>query len=234
MNRHAPAIIIIVVIFIGVIASIILAARFAGSNATQESKTADQALLDLSENQQETINLPATPASNAQVQGAEFPGAAESSASESANPEAARKFDVILTNGKSFRIALYDDLAPKTVQNFVNKVNAKVYNDLLFFRIEKDKQGQTILVQTGDPLNNGQGGGVQPAEYNKRPFKPGSLGIARGQNRDKNSDSQFFITTQELPNLNEEYTNFGDVIEGLDVVQTIRQGQPILTIRHVN
>lgn len=142
----------------------------------------------------------------------------------------ARLAQVTLTNGKSFTMALYQELAPKTVDNFIRKASSGFYNGLLFFRADKRQDGQSGLVQTGDPLNNGTGGGVMQAEYNKKPFTAGSVGVARGQNRDRNSNSQFFIATVDVPQLNEEYTNFGDVIEGIDVVASIKQGQPIKSI----
>lgn len=157
-------------------------------------------------------------------------GAIEIEASDSANPDAARIVQVTLTNGKSFTLALYEDLAPKTVANFIRNVSGGVYNGLLIFRVEKTKDGKAGLIQTGDPTNTGSGGATIQAEYNKRPFAAGSVGIARGQNRDLNSATQFFVTTQSLPQLNEEYTNIGSVIEGIDVVASIRQGQPIKTV----
>lgn len=164
----------------------------------------------------------------------ELTGATEIETTQSAiATQSAKKVQVTLTNGKKFTLALYEDLAPKTVANFLSNVRAKKYDGLLFFRVEKNQQGATMLVQTGDPTNTGQGGGVMQAEYNKKPFTAGSVGIARGQNRDRNSDSQFFITTADVSQLNEEYTNFGDVIAGLEAVQSIKQGQPILMVREV-
>lgn len=168
--------------------------------------------------------------SNAAANATEFKGAIEIEASESANPDAARVVQVTLTNGKSFTMALYEDLAPKTVTNFVKNVSSGIYNGLLIFRVEKTKEGKAGLIQTGDPTNTGSGGGMIQAEYNKRPFIAGSVGIARGQNRDLNSATQFFVMTQALPQLNEEYTNIGMVIEGIEVVAEIKQGQPIQTV----
>ena len=62
------------------------------------------------------------------------------------------------------------------------------------------------------------------------PFVEGSLGIARGSNPQISNDSQFFITKNEASHLNKQYTNFGIVTEGMDVVKKIAIGDKILGI----
>lgn len=220
-----------VIIFVSIIA--ILTAIFsvifftAKGNSSEAPKPSEVPLLDMQKDPFATISAAGQlPQQQANATNNVGQGAVELEASSSANLDAARIVEVHLTNGKTFTLALYEDLAPIAVNQFLSNVSENLYNNLLFFRVEKS-QGKTVLIQGGDPTNTGTGGGTMRAEYNKKPFRAGSVGIARGQNRDLNSASQFFIATQELAQLNEEYTNFGDVIEGIDVVASIKEGQPI-------
>jgi cyclophilin family peptidyl-prolyl cis-trans isomerase len=108
-----------------------------------------------------------------------------------------------------------------TIANFAQKASQGYFNGLTFHRVEN------WVIQGGDPLGNGTGGGRMTAEYNNIPFVAGSLGIARGQDRAANNDSQFFITKSDSPHLNGQYTNWGQVIEGMDVVNSITIGDKI-------
>ena len=108
-----------------------------------------------------------------------------------------------------------------TVANFTQKANAGDFNGRIFHRVEN------WVIQGGDPLGNGTGGGKMPAEYNKVHFGAGALGVARGQDKSRNNDSQFFITKSDSGWLDGEYTNFGQVIEGMDVVKKIAVGDKI-------
>lgn len=123
-------------------------------------------------------------------------------------------------------IKLYDKEAPKTVKNFLNKVNSGFYNNLTFHRVVSN-----FVVQGGDPTGTGSGGGTIASELNNIPFKRGSLGLARtAQSKDISNDSQFYIclTDIECSHLTSEYVNFGEVVSGLDVLDKIRQGDLIL------
>jgi peptidyl-prolyl cis-trans isomerase B (cyclophilin B) len=109
---------------------------------------------------------------------------------------------------------------PATVDHFTNMANAGTFNGRTFHRVEG------WVVQGGDPLGDGTGGGEMPARYNKLPFKTGSLGVARGPDPAFNNDSQFFIVTDGSmgSELTGKYTNFGEVVEGMDVVRQIAVG----------
>lgn len=123
-------------------------------------------------------------------------------------------------------IKLYDKDAPKTIQNFLNKVNSGFYNNLTFHRVVSN-----FVVQGGDPTGTGTGGGTIASELNNLPFKRGSLGLARtAQSKEISNDSQFYIclTDIECSHLTSEYVNFGEVISGFDVLDKIRQGDLIL------
>lgn len=119
---------------------------------------------------------------------------------------------------------LYGNDAPITVFNFVQKSNSNFYNNLLFHRVED------WVVQGGDPKGDGTGGGSLPTELNNRPYIVGSVGVARRNDPKVQNDSQFFITKKESPHLNGQYTNFGQVTKGMDVVEKIAIGDRILGI----
>lgn len=131
---------------------------------------------------------------------------------------------IIKTSKGDIELTLYPKDAPNTVNNFLQKAKSGFYNDLSFHRVED------WVVQGGDPLGNGTGGGNMKTELNNKPFIVGSLGVARGQDIKVSNDAQFFITKTEAPWLNGQYTNFGIVKEGMDVVNKIEIGSKILGI----
>lgn len=112
----------------------------------------------------------------------------------------------------------------KTVANFETKAKAGEFNGRTFHRVED------WVIQGGDPLGNGTGGGDMPSEYNQIDFGAGALGVARGQDPAINNDSQFFITKTPSSFLNGQYTNWGQVVEGMDVVSKIAIGDKINSI----
>jgi cyclophilin family peptidyl-prolyl cis-trans isomerase len=105
-----------------------------------------------------------------------------------------------------------------TIANFEQKANSGFFDGLKFHRVEH------WVIQGGDPTGTGSGGNKIPSEYNNLPFNPGALGVARGPDKRLNSDCQFFIVKTDANFLNGDYTNFGQVIEGMDVVQKIAIG----------
>lgn len=131
---------------------------------------------------------------------------------------------VIKTSKGNITVSLYSQETPNTVKNFLNNIEKKFYTGLTFHRVED------WVVQGGDPKGNGTGGGLIQTELSNRPFVVGSLGVARGGDIRVSNDSQFFITTKEATWLNGQYTNFGEVTEGMDVVMKIQKGDKILGI----
>lgn len=131
---------------------------------------------------------------------------------------------VIKTSKGDIELMLYPTDAPNTVDNFVQKAKNGFYNNLVFHRVED------WVIQGGDPDGNGTGGGNMPVEFNSKPFIIGSLGVAsRGDGKVQN-DAQFFIAKTEASWLNGQYTNFGIVTKGMDVVEKIEIGDKILGI----
>jgi len=126
------------------------------------------------------------------------------------------KGDIVLT--------LFSDVSPKTVANFVQKAQSGFYKNLSFHRVED------WVIQGGDPLGTGTGGGQMPTELNDKPFTTGSLGVARASDINISNDAQFFITKKDSQFLNKQYTNFGMVAKGMEVVEKIEVGDKILEV----
>ena len=131
---------------------------------------------------------------------------------------------IIKTSKGNIEFTLYPKEAPSTVNNFIQKAKSGFYNNLIFHRVED------WVIQGGDPLGNGTGGGNMKTELNNKPFVVGSLGVARGQDISVSNDSQFFFTKTDASWLNGQYTNFGIVTNGIDVVNKIQIGDKIFGI----
>ena len=119
-------------------------------------------------------------------------------------------------------IKLRPDLAPKHVEQIKALTKKGFYDGIVFHRVIDG-----FMAQTGDPTGTGTGGSDLPdlpAEFtNKAKFVRGTVGMARSS--DPNSaNSQFFIMFAPAPSLNGQYTIFGEVIDGMDVVDKIKKG----------
>jgi cyclophilin family peptidyl-prolyl cis-trans isomerase len=137
------------------------------------------------------------------------------------------KFMVLDTSKGQIIAKLHTDASAnvsKTIANFETKAAQKYFDGLKFHRVED------WVIQGGDPLGNGTGGGEMPSEYNSLPFVAGALGVARGGDPAINNDSQFFITKSDANYLNTQYTNWGQVVKGMDVVNLIAIGDTITTM----
>lgn len=131
----------------------------------------------------------------------------------------------IQTSKGNIVIELNSSVAPNTVNNFSNKANDNFYDNLTFHRVEG------WVIQGGDPLGNGTGGTNNlPTEISSESFVAGSVGVARGGDPKISNDAQFFITKTDSPHLNGQYTYFGKVIEGMDIVGQIAIGDKITDI----
>ena len=132
---------------------------------------------------------------------------------------------VVLETSKGRIIAkLYTDASAgvsKTIANFEGKANAGEFNGRIFHRVED------WVIQGGDPAGTGSGGGTMPSEYNQITFGAGALGVARGGDPALNNDSQFFITKTAANWLDGQYTNWGQVVQGMEVVNQIAIGDTI-------
>ncbi len=122
------------------------------------------------------------------------------------------------TNAGTIRIELDDAKAPASVENFLAYVRAGHYDGTVFHRVIEG-----FMIQGGDPLGTGTGGpGYKFADEfspRLRHSKPGLLSMANaGPNT---NGSQFFITLAATPWLDNKHSIFGEVVEGMDVVEKI-------------
>jgi cyclophilin family peptidyl-prolyl cis-trans isomerase len=123
------------------------------------------------------------------------------------------------TNHGAIGIELFDEDAPKTVENFKKLASDGFYDGVIFHRVIED-----FMIQGGDPTGTGSGGpGYQfEDEFNDHPVVRGALAMANaGPNT---NGSQFFIVTADAcPWLDGKHTVFGRVTSGMDVVDAISQ-----------
>mgnify|MGYP002700332366 CR=1 FL=1 len=128
-------------------------------------------------------------------------------------------------------IELLPELAPAHVERIKILARDGVYNDVVFHRVIKGFMAQTGDVKFGKREGfkqryAGQGGSNYPdlpAEFSSEPFVKGVVGMARSQNPNS-ANSQFFIMFAPAPNLDGQYTVFGRVVEGQDIVDCIKLG----------
>ena len=147
---------------------------------------------------------------------------------------------VIETSKGTVKVEFYAADAPNTVASFIELADAGFYNGLKFHRVVP-----RFVVQGGDPLTRtlttqdlqtgvggagtGGPGWNQKAEFNDRKHVVGTLAMARSQHPDS-AGSQFYICLEPQPGLDGQYTVFGQVIEGMDIVSTIQVGDVIESI----
>lgn len=131
------------------------------------------------------------------------------------------KVAVIETNRGNIRVQLHDEKVPKTVANFEKLAGEGFYNGLKFHRVIAD-----FMVQTGCPQGSGTGGpGYKFADEFHKDLKHDGPGVLSMANSGPNTNgSQFFITHVATPWLDGKHSVFGKVIEGQDVVDSIKQG----------
>lgn len=131
------------------------------------------------------------------------------------------------TNKGLIELALFPQHAPKTVNNFVFLARAGFYDGVKFHRVISN-----FVIQGGDPTGTGAGGPgyrfEDEVKNNPLIHETGMLSMANaGPNT---NGSQFFITHSPQPHLNGRHTVFGQVTNGMDVVNAIRQGDKITTL----
>ena len=128
----------------------------------------------------------------------------------------------LTTKDGSITILLRPDLATKHVAQIKALVKRHFYDGIVFHRVIPD-----FMAQTGDPTGTGTGGSDLPnipAEFTAAPFLRGTVGMARSSAPDS-ANSQFFICFKDSPFLNGKYTVFGEVTEGMDIVDKIKKGE---------
>ncbi len=131
------------------------------------------------------------------------------------------------TDRGPIRIELFADKAPLTVANFVNLAQRGFYDGLVFHRVIAD-----FMVQGGCPQGRGTGGPGYKFEDETNNGVRHERGVLSMANAGPNTNgSQFFITHVPTPWLDGKHTVFGKVLEGLEVVDAIRQGDGIKSVK---
>jgi peptidylprolyl isomerase len=121
-------------------------------------------------------------------------------------------------------VAMRPDLAPNHVARIKDLVREGFYDGVVFHRVIDG-----FMAQTGDPTGTGTGGSGKKlkAEFSREPHVRGTVSMARAQSPDS-GDSQFFICFADSPWLNGQYTVWGKVIEGMENVDKIKRGEPVI------
>ncbi len=140
----------------------------------------------------------------------------------------------IHTDRGAIEIELFDERAPRTVDNFVGLATGEkswehpdtgedmpgtpLYDDVLFHRVIED-----FMIQTGDPLGTGRGGPGYTFDDEFHPeLRHDKAGIVSMANRGPDTNgSQFFITLAPTPHLDDGHAVFGEVVSGMDTVEEI-------------
>jgi peptidyl-prolyl cis-trans isomerase B (cyclophilin B) len=144
------------------------------------------------------------------------------------SPEEVKKMSeqraIIHTNLGDITSKFFPEVAPNHVNNFIELAKKGFYNGTTFHRVVP-----RFVIQGGDPNSknpdrskHGMGGpGYQiKAEFNKKPHRRGALSMARSAHPDS-AGSQFFICVADIPSLDGQYTVFGEVVKGIEVVDKI-------------
>ncbi|MEH7236921.1 peptidylprolyl isomerase [Bacillus sp. JJ1562] len=139
-----------------------------------------------------------------------------------------KKASIEFENGEKIVIELYPNEAPGTVENFEKLANEGFYNGLTFHRVIPG-----FVAQGGCPRGNGTGGPGYTikceTEGNPHKHVPGALSMAHAGK--DTGGSQFFIVHESQPHLDGVHTVFGQVIEGLESVYRIKQGDVMKEVK---
>ena len=162
---------------------------------------------------------PAPATDTAQPMTSAAPAAQEKSMSAYSN-----KIAEVHTTAGQFHIRFFPDVAPNHVKNFIDLSQQGFYDNTKFHRVIPGFviQGGDPNTISGSPATWGTGGSPNKlkAEFNSIPHKRGILSMARSQHPDSAS-SQFFVCVADVPSLDNQYTVFGEVTQGMDVVDKI-------------
>jgi len=153
------------------------------------------------------------------------PAAAAAEAKPETKKVSEKEVAVIKTTEGEMVIEFWPEVAPKTVENFKTLARKGFYDGTAFHRVIKN-----FMIQGGDPLTKdaskqalwgtGDPGYKIKAEFNDRPHERGVISMARSASPDS-AGSQFFIVHRKAPHLDRQYTAFGKLIKGDDVLEKI-------------
>jgi cyclophilin family peptidyl-prolyl cis-trans isomerase len=132
---------------------------------------------------------------------------------------------IVRTERGPIEISLDAAAAPRTVENFIRLARSGYFDGITFHRVVPN-----FVIQTGCPRGDGWGGpGYEiPCEYNDRPYRTGTVGMALAGK--DSGGSQWFITLSPQPRLEGRYTVFGEVTSGMSAAERIMPGDRILKV----
>lgn len=133
-----------------------------------------------------------------------------------------------METGEKIVMDLYPKFAPNTVNNFINLIQSKYYNNVIFHRVIPD-----FVIQGGDKKGTGLGnpGFAIKGEFSENNFKNnlkhkrGILSMARDPSENDSASTQFFIVVKDQPTLDGKYATFGEVTQGMEVVDKISKSK---------
>jgi cyclophilin family peptidyl-prolyl cis-trans isomerase len=131
---------------------------------------------------------------------------------------------ILETSKGEVTIGLRPDLAPNHVARIKELAREGFYDGIIFHRVIDG-----FMAQVGCPHGTGTGGSDKPdlkQEFNEEPHVRGTCSMARSADP-HSANSQFFICFDEAPFLNRQYTVWGQVISGMDVVDQLERGEPV-------
>jgi cyclophilin family peptidyl-prolyl cis-trans isomerase len=131
---------------------------------------------------------------------------------------------VMETSKGTVAIELRPEIAPNHTARIKELAREEFYDGIVFHRVIED-----FMAQVGCPKGNGTGGSDKPdlaAEFSTEKHVRGTVSAARSANPNS-ANSQFFICFTEAPWLNGQYSVFGKVIEGMDVIDQLERGEPV-------
>lgn len=146
---------------------------------------------------------------------------------------------ITMENGKTITLEFWPDVAPNHVKNFLDLARKSFYDGQRVHRVDRG-----FVVQFGDPqsrdlpmsdrrMGTGGPGYTLKAEFNRREFLRGVVGMARSTDPDS-AGSQIYLMLGSAPHLNGKYTAFGRIVRGLDVMDEIKVGDRITSIKVVS
>ncbi len=123
-----------------------------------------------------------------------------------------------VTDKGEILLGFFPDKAPRTVRNFLELAEKKFYDGLIFHRVIKD-----FMVQGGCPEGTGTGGPghTVEAEFNDTLHERGVISMARSRHPDSAGSQFFFVHSDHASHLDGQYTAFGRIVEGLDVLDAL-------------
>ena len=150
-------------------------------------------------------------------------------ASAAVDPVATNHIEIEVQDYGTIKAELFGNMAPITVNNFLNLVKEGFYDGLTFHRIISG-----FMIQGGDPLGTGTGGSTNKIKgefsrngvTNELKHVRGVISMARSNDPDSAS-SQFFIMHQDAPHLDGNYASFGKVTSGMEIVDKIAAETPV-------